>query len=430
MKIHLQYGREGLDVTLPGENVTVLRPRFVPGLTDEHAAFVEAVRAPIGSPPLCGKIAATDRVAVVIADGTRALPSDRLLPWLFAELGHVPAENFTVIVGTGTHRPNSAEEIARMVGAETAARYQVVNHNAYDRATMAEVSAAEGDIPALWMNRAYAEADRRILIGFIEPHFMAGYSGGYKAIFPGVADLNSILHYHRAEMIGHPRSAWGVLEDNPTQAHIRKMGSALPVDFLLNVTLNHQQQITRFYCGDVIAAHEAGCLFARETAMVACPRRYPLVITTNSGYPLDQNLYQSVKGMCAAAEIVEEGGEIVTVARCNDGFPAHGNFAKMLAEYDSAQEMLDAIHAPGFHLLDQWQVQKLAQVLLQAKVSLYSELAPEQARQAHLSPIDDLNGYIARRLAELGPDAPIAVLPEGPMTIPYVAVAEAKVASV
>ncbi|MBI3960939.1 MAG: nickel-dependent lactate racemase [Chloroflexi bacterium] len=419
MKIHLQHGRDGLDVDVPGENVTVLRPQFVPGLADEQAAFADAARAPIETGPLREKIRATERVAVVIADGTRALPSDRLLPWLFAELGHVPAENFTVIVGTGTHRPNTPEEIARMVGAETAAHYRVVNHNAYDKTTMAEVRAAGDGNPALWMNREYVEADRRILIGFIEPHFMAGYSGGYKAVFPGVADLASIMHYHRAEMIGHPRSAWGILEGNPTQTHIRRMGSALAVDFLLNVTLNHQQQITRFYCGDVIAAHEAGCVFAKETAMAACPGRYPLVITTNSGYPLDQNLYQSVKGMCAAAEIVAEGGEIVTVARCNDGFPSHGNFAAMLAEYASAQAMLDAIYAPGFHLLDQWQVQKLAQVLLRARVSLYSELSPEQACQAHLAPIGDLGVYIRQRVAELGAEAPIAVLPEGPMTIPY-----------
>ncbi|MCL4833691.1 MAG: nickel-dependent lactate racemase [Caldilineaceae bacterium] len=419
MKIHLQYGRDGLDVDVPDENVTVLRPQFVSGLADEQAGFVEAVRAPIGSPPLRQKIAATDRVAVVIADGTRALPSDRLLPWLFAELGHVPTENFTVIVGTGTHRPNTAKEIARIVGPEVAARYRVINHNAYDSSTMAEVCPAAEGVPALWMNREYVEADRRILVGFIEPHFMAGYSGGYKAIFPGIADLKSILHYHRAEMIGHPRSAWGVLENNPTQAHIRRMGSALAVDFLLNVTLNHQQQITRFYCGDVIGAHEAGCAFAKEAAMVASPRRYPLVITTNSGYPLDQNLYQSVKGMCAAAEIVEAGGEIVTVARCNDGFPSHGNFAAMLAEYPSAQAMLDAVYTPGFHKLDQWQVQKFAQVLLQAKVSLYSELSPEQARQAHLTPIGDLNAYLRQRVAELRPGTPIAVLPEGPMTIPY-----------
>ena len=420
MKIHLQYGRDGLDVDVLGANVTVLRPQFVPGLADEHAGFVEAVRSPIGTGGLREKIAATDRVAVVIADGTRALPSDRLLPWLFAELGHVPAANFTVIVGTGSHRPNTAEEIVGIVGAQSAARYRVINHNAYDKSTMAEARPAEEGSPALWMNREYVEADRRILVGFIEPHFMAGYSGGYKAVFPGVADLQSILHYHRAEMIGHPRSAWGVLEGNPTQAHIRRMGSALAVDFLLNVTLNHRQQITRFFCGDVIASHEVGCAFAKATAMVACAGRYPLVITTNSGYPLDQNLYQSVKGMCAAAEIVAEGGEIVSVARCNDGFPSHGNFAAMLAEYGSAQVMLDAVYAPGFHRLDGWQIQKLAQVLLRAQVSLHSELTPEQARQAHLTPIGDLNAYIRQRLAELGSGTPIAVLPEGPMTIPYV----------
>ncbi|MBP8122128.1 MAG: nickel-dependent lactate racemase [Caldilineaceae bacterium] len=348
MKIHLQYGRDGLDIYVPSDNATVLRPHFVPGLADEHADFLRAVRAPIGTEPLAEKITATDRVAIVIADGTRALPSSRLLPWIFAELGHVPTENLTVIVGTGTHRPNTAEEIAEIVGAETAARYRVINHNAYENSTMAEVRPAQDRSPPMWMNKWYVEADRRILVGFIEPHFMAGYSGGYKAAFPGVADLKSIMHYHRAEMIGHPRSTWGVLEGNPTQATIRRMGAALSVDFLLNVTLNHQQEITRFFCGDPIAAHEIGCAFAKETAMAACSKRYPLVITTNSGYPLDQNLYQSVKGMCAAAEIVADGGEIVTVARCNDGFPVHGNFAKMLAKYGSAQAMLDAIYAPGF----------------------------------------------------------------------------------
>ncbi|RME64117.1 MAG: nickel-dependent lactate racemase, partial [Caldilineae bacterium] len=358
----------------------VLRPQFVPGLPDEAEAFRQAVRQPIGTGPLAEKIGPGDRVAVVIADGTRALPSDRLLPWLFAELSHVPPEQITIVIGTGTHRANTPEEIEAMVGPEVARRYRIVNHNAYDDATMTVVRPGQGERPPLAMNRAYVEADRRILIGFIEPHFMAGFSGGYKAVFPGVADLASIMHYHRAEMIGHPRSTWGVLEGNPTQALIRENGSAVPVDFLINVTLNHRQQITGFYCGDVIAAHEEGCRVVKQTAMAPCPHPYPLVITSNSGHPLDQNLYQSVKGMCAAAEVVAEGGEIIITARCNDGFPAHGNFAKMLRAYGSAQEMLDAIHAPGFHMLDQWQVQKLAQVLVKARVALYSELSPDQVR--------------------------------------------------
>ena len=155
------------------------------------------------------------------------------------------------------------------------------------------------------MSRDYVEADRRIVLGFVEPHFMAGFSGGYKGVFPALADIDSIMRYHDAQTIGHPKSTWGVLDGNPTQARIRHDGALLPVDFCVNVTLNRERRITRFFCGEVLAAHEAGCAFSRETAMVPCERPFPMVVTTNSGFPLDQNLYQAVKGMSAAAQVVE-----------------------------------------------------------------------------------------------------------------------------
>ena len=419
--IQLQYGQTGLEVEVPFSDVTVLRPQFVAGLADEHEGFKTAVCSnPLQSPPLSSLIQPSDRVAVVIADITRALPSDRLLPWLFAELNHVPAKNFTVIIGTGTHRACTPDEIRALVGADIAQNYRVINHSAYDADSLTTVGTLHHGHGKLQFNKAYVEADKRIVIGFIEPHFMAGFSGGYKGIFPAVAGLEAILHYHRAEAIGHPRSTWGVLDGNPTQDHIRDYGSVLSVDFCINVTLNHKQEITGYFCGEVLAAHERGCTFVKETAMVGCKRPFSLILTSNSGYPLDQNLYQTVKGMCAAAEIVTDSGLIVAAARCNDGFPDHGNFTKLLLDHDSPQALLDTIYTPGFHMLDQWQAQKLAQVQLKANIALYSEIPPAAVSKVRLQPIVDLNYFLEEKREELG-DIPVAVLPEGPMTIPYLA---------
>jgi nickel-dependent lactate racemase len=168
-----------------------------------------------------------------------------------------------------------------------------------------------------------------------------------------------------------------------------------------------------------MAAHERGCAFSKSTVMIPCPAPFPIVVTTNSGYPLDQNLYQAVKGMSAAAQIVEQGGLIVAASKCNDGFPNHGNFKKLLFDHDSPQAVLDTILAPGFSMYDQWEAQLLAMIRLKARVGLYSDIAPDEARRAHLEPVADVSEYIAGELKRIGKDAPIAVLPEGPMTIPY-----------
>ncbi|MCX6943338.1 MAG: nickel-dependent lactate racemase [Opitutales bacterium] len=418
MTTHLQYGTTGLELDLTGLNATVLSPRFLDGLPDEAAAFTAALRAPLGARPLRETIAATDRVAVVIPDGTRPLPSDRLLPWLFAELAHVPRAQFTILIGTGSHRANTAAELDAMLGPRIARGYRIVNHAATDDASLA--SAGRSPLGyEVRLARDYVAADRRILLGFIEPHFMAGFSGGYKAVFPGLAALDAIMHYHGADVIGDPRSTWGELEDNPTQRHVRAGGSLLPVDFCINVTLNTRRQITRYFCGDTLTAHRAGCAFVKATAMAPCDHDFPIVVTTNSGFPLDQSLYQTVKGMAAASRIVSPGGLILTAARCNDGFPAHGNFRKLVEESRSARELMDRILAPGFAMLDQWQAQHLAMVLLKARVALYSELADADVRRAHLTPVHDLRAALDAELARLGPGTPIAVLPEGPLTIPY-----------
>jgi nickel-dependent lactate racemase len=417
-RLTLQYGTTGLDLEVDARHVTVVEPRYVAGLPDEAAAFRAAVRAPVGTRPLRELVGPADRVAVVIPDITRPLPTARLLPWLFEELPHVPAEHFTLVNGTGSHRASTPSELETMVGPAVAKRYRIVNHDAHDPSTHEEVGRT-ADGRTVRLNRDYARADKRIVLGFIEPHFMAGFSGGYKGIFPAVADIESIMHYHRAAVIADPRSTWGVLEGNPTQDQIRHNGALRPPHFCVNVTINRDRRITGFFCGDPLEAHRQGCAFAKRTAMVGCPKPFPVVVTTNGGYPLDQNLYQAVKGMSAAAQIVQDGGYILAASRCDDGFPAHGNFRKLLHDHATPGALLDTILAPGFSMYDQWEAQLLAMIVLKARTGLHSEIPADQVRRAHLEPVADVSARLEEELRRLGRETPVAILPEGPMTIPY-----------
>ncbi len=418
MAVQLQYGQHGVTIDLPSNNVHIIEPRFLPGLPDEAAEFQAAVRRPIGSAPLVDLIKPSDTVSLVVPDITRPFPAQRVLRWLFAELAHVPPENFTIHLGNGSHRLETEQEINDLLGADVAASYRVVNHSAHDRATL-ELAGSDPDGQPVYFDRDYVRADKRIALGFIEPHFMAGFSGGYKAIMPGIADIAAIMRYHNAARIGHPRSTWGMLEHNPTQDLIRHNGSLLPVAFCTNLTINRQREITGFFCGDVITAHEQGAAFCRDTAMFACNRPYPIVITTNSGYPLDQNLYQTDKGLAAAAQIVEDGGLIICASECRDGFPMHGNYRQLLFNHATPRDLRDTIWSPGFSLFDQWEAQKHADICLKARVALYSSLPADDVRRAYLEPIEDLNAFISTEIDRVGRDAPIAVLPEGPQTIPY-----------
>ncbi len=420
MNVSLQYGTTGLDIELPDSHVDVIVPRHAPGLADEPSKFTDAVRHPICAAPVASLIGPGDRVAVAIPDLTRPLPSDRLLPWLLTELSHVPPNQISIIIGTGSHRPATLAEIDGLVGREIAARWEVINHNAHDPSTLTLVGRTQDGREVL-MNRRFVEADRRIVLGFIEPHFMAGFSGGYKGVFPALAGIDAIMHYHRAAVIGDPRSTWGVLDGNPTQDQIRFNGALLPIDFLINVTLNRRREITGFFCGAVREAYARGCAFAKETAMAACAKAYPIVITSNSGAPLDQNLYQTVKGISAAAQIVEPGGLILAAARCQDGFPAHGNFRRLLHEHPSPRAILDTILQDGFAMFDQWQAQLLSLALLKARVGVYCEIDADAIRRSHLEPVEDITARVAIERERLGGNARIAVLPEGPMTIPYLA---------
>jgi lactate racemase len=423
MQVALAYGRGRTMIEVP-HDATVITPREVPGLPDERRAFQDAVRDPIDAAPLREIASDSSTVAIVIADITRPSPSERLVPWIMAELEHVPRENFVIVNGTGSHRANTRDELIQMLGQDVVDTVRIVNHNAFDDSSLTQLGRTSygGEI---WINNEYLNADVRIVTGFIEPHFFAGFSGGPKGIVPGVAGIRTIMHLHNAQMIGDPRSTWARLDGNPVQGEIREAVAMAPPHFMVNVALNARREITALWAGDYITAHEIGCRFVIEHAMRPVDAPFDIVITTNSGYPLDQNLYQTVKGMSAAARIVRPGGAIIAVAECSDGLPDHGNFKDLLRMRQSAQQLLEMIEAPGFELYDQWQAQSQALVQRKAEVYLYSSLDPHTARNAMLIPTLDIEATLMMLIERYGPGARVAVLPEGPQTVPYLAAAVA-----
>ncbi len=418
MEVSLAYGRGHLPIDVPDDAV-VITPRELPGLQDEHGAFEAAVREPIGARPLHEAATSSSTVAIVIADITRPSPSERMVPWILAELGHVSRENFVIVNGTGSHRANTRDELVQMLGAQVVETVRIVNHNAFDDAMLTHLGRTSygGEV---WVNNDYLQADVRIVTGFIEPHFFAGFSGGPKGVVPGIAGIKTIMHLHNAEMIGDARSTWARLEGNPVQGEIREAVAMAPPHFMVNVAVNARRQITGLWAGHYLTAFEEGCRVVDEHATRAVEEPFDVVITTNSGYPLDQNLYQAVKGMSAAARIVKPGGAIIAAAECSDGLPSHGNYKDLLRMRRTPQELLDLIEAPGFALYDQWQAQSQALVQRKAEVYLYSSLDPETIRNAMLTPTADIEVTLAEILSGIGPRARVAVLPEGPQTVPYV----------
>jgi len=272
--------------------------------------------------------------------------------------------------------------------------------------------------PAL-INRHVVGADVRIITGFIEPHFFAGFSGGIKGIIPGTAALRTVMSNHGVKNIGDPNATFGVTLGNPLWEELRDAALHVGPSFLLNVTLNEQRQITNVFAGDLIEAHRVGCEFVRQSAMQKVRAPFDVVVTTNSGYPLDLNLYQGVKGMSAAARIVKPGGTIILACECREGIPSGSPLDKLLRSAASAEEILGMLATPGFVRPEQWQAQIQALIQRKARVLLHSTLPDDIVRICHLEPCPDISATVTDCLKTLGPEAKVAVLPQGPLTIPY-----------
>jgi nickel-dependent lactate racemase len=412
VRVELAYGRSGLDVEVPDDAV-VVQPTRVPPLADEPGAVVEALHRPVAGPPLADMIAPGASVVVVFPDLTRPMPNRTVLPPLLSELERlgVPPERTRLLCATGTHRSASDDELVELVGEEVVRRYRVSNHVATEGEGHVAVGAVDGT-PIL-LDRDYVHADVRIVTGFVEPHFFAGFSGGYKGVCPGLAALETVLEAHSPRRIADPAATWAVLDGNPVHEFVRAAAALAPPEFSLDVTIDGARRLTRVFGGALPDSHRLACAFAERTAVQRVPAPFDVVVSTNAGYPLDRNLYQAVKGMSAAEAIVRPGGTIVIAAECVDGVPAEGNFGRLLAE---ARTAADLARTDGPSVLDRWQAQVLGRVLSRARVRLFSRLAREEVAAAHLEPADDVGRAVAEALGDSAGSG-VCVLPLGPLTI-------------
>jgi len=359
------------------------------------------------------------KVAISVCDITRAQPRREMLRALFEEMPAVRDEDVTILIATGTHRVNTPAELEQMVGADILRRYTVVNHDSRDQQSLVYVGDTSTGVP-VHLNRLWLDADVRITTGFVEPHFVGGFSGGPKMVAPGLAGLATVLVLHNAQCIGHHNATWGITEGNPIHDDVRDIERTTGVHSLVELTLNREQRMTDVFAGDLFEEHRHACAAAKRDAMQPVESPFDVVFTTNSGYPLDQNLYQAVKGLSAAAQVVKPGGTIVCAAECRDGLPSHGSYGQVLASQPTPRALLDMITAPGYSAPDQWQVQIQAQIQMKARVMIKTGcLTPEAVRAAHLEPIEEVAAAVNRVMRAGGSDARLCVLPQGPQTIPY-----------
>ena len=420
MKVNLAYGKTGYIIELPDTlNVDIIEPLWVECVKDQGHAITEALRNPCNSKPLMDIVGKDDKIAVIFSDITRATPYDVILPALLNELKDIPRENIIFFCATGTHRPATIEELNRILGKSAAEGYKIVQNDT-NNPELHEYVGTTTSGNRIIINKELLSCKIKILTVFIEPHFFAGFSGGGKAMIPGMAFAETIKYNHSIVNLSERNAVWGITEGNPIWEEIMEAARFVPGVFLLNITLNKNKEITGVFAGDLTEAHRAGCRFAKESAMVPVNKLYDIVITTNSGYPLDLNIYQTVKGMSAAAQIVKKGGTIIMAAECWDGIPSASDYARILKTVGNVNNLMPFVKENERRLKDTWQIYLQALIQQKADVYMFSDkLDDETIKEALFKPVSNIAALVAELVNKTGPQAEICILPEGPQTIPY-----------
>ncbi|MDZ7375841.1 MAG: nickel-dependent lactate racemase [candidate division KSB1 bacterium] len=373
MRVKIDYGKDGLWIDVPDENlVKILKMKPSRPILTPTTHIAQALAAPIGSPPLAQLAQGKKTACIVICDITRPVPNKILLPPLLntLEQNGIGRDRITILIATGIHRPNLGDELIQLVGPEIASNYRIVNHYARRNETHSYLGKTSRGTDVL-VDSSYVNAELKITTGFIEPHLMAGFSGGRKLICPGISSLDTVKVMHSPKILEHPNAREGVIDGNPFHEESLEIAKMAGVDFIVNVALNEDKQIIGIFAGDLEKAHQRGVEFVREQVGDTVAEPVDIVITTSAGYPLDATFYQSIKGLTAALPIVKKGGTIILAAECREGLGSP-EFSKLLRETEDVEVFMHNILKDDYFVVDQWQFEEYAKVLRKAEVYLFS----------------------------------------------------------
>ncbi|MCS7238064.1 MAG: nickel-dependent lactate racemase [Thermoguttaceae bacterium] len=423
MEVLLDFGRQGLRVDLPERNlVKVLGYRPAQPLADPRSVLAERLENPRGTPPLVDLARGKRSACVAVCDITRPVPNPLILSELLPTLekAGIPRSNIIILIATGLHRPNEGRELEEILGRWVLENYRIENHHGQDLEEHAYLGESPRGVP-VWIDRRWLEADLKIAVGLIEPHFMAGYSGGRKLICPGLAGLPTVRAWHSPQFLEHPLARSGVLLGNPVHEENTWIARRAGCDFTVNVVLDEKRRIVHVEAGEMEAAFLAGVQVVDVMVRDKVPQPVDVVITTGAGYPLDATFYQCVKGMVAAEPIVKPGGTVILAAEMSEGIGS-GEFAQIFEENHSVEEFLDRISGGEYFRMDQWQLEEMAKVKRKARIVVVTTGLPkERLSRLFVEPADSVETAVADCLARYGQEATIAVMPKGPYLIADVA---------
>jgi lactate racemase len=417
MQVELAYGRKGLAVDVPDANLTkVLRMQSSEAVQDPPIAVTKTLLQPIGFEHSLFDMAKEHRSAcILICDITRPVPNKILLPPILKTLNAagIRHEDITILIATGIHRPNLDDELIELVGVEIANRYKVVNHYSRDLESHAYLGRTSRDTE-VWIDKRFVEADFKIATGFIEPHLMAGFSGGRKLVVPGISSIETMKYMHGPKIMEHPLSCEGRIEQNPFHEEALEIANMTGVDFMVNVALNEKREIIGIFSGHLEKAHAEGVRFVRKVVRDTLPEPADIVITTSAGYPLDTTFYQAIKGLTAAAPVVKKGGTIILAAQCESGLGGE-EFTSLATDQRDLETIIEELVSGRVFIIDQWQFEKFAQARRKADIILVSDgIKAEQKNRMHLRWAETVQAALAMAFAQHGPEARVAVIPKGP----------------